>query len=101
MISSCALELATCMYIGRHSSRFVSVQVVGRTLHCLSDLCIVQVSLRCTHLPFPMYVVYTKPSLVPRPSASRARTSYVTFEPLSDSYNYADKGSKVTYAMRA
>ena len=40
------------------------------------------------------------PSLVPRPSASRARTAYVTFEPLSDS-QLSDKGSKVTYAVRA
>ena len=40
-------------------------------------------------------------SLVPRPSASRARTAYVTFEPLSDSWQLSDKGSKVTYAVRA
>ena len=40
-------------------------------------------------------------SLVPRPSASRARTAYVTFEPLSDSWQLSDKGSKVTYAVCA
>ena len=40
-------------------------------------------------------------SLVPRPSASRARIAYVTFEPLSDGCQLSDKGSKVTYAMRA
>ena len=39
-------------------------------------------------------------SLVPRPSASRVRIAYVTFEPLSDSW-ISDKGSKVTYGMRA
>ena len=46
-----------------------------------------------------LQVPYT--SLVPRPSASRARIAYVTFEPLSDSFcQLSDKGSKVTYAMR-
>ena len=46
-------------------------------------------------------VMFDHPSLVPRPSASRARIAYVTFEPLSDSCQLSDKGSKVTYAMRA
>ena len=30
------------------------------------------------------YIILSRPSLVPRPSASRTRIAYVTFEPLSD-----------------
>ena len=35
-------------------------------------------------------------SLVPRPSASRARTAYVTFEPLSDNWQKARPGTTPT-----
>ena len=49
------------------------------------------------HELFTMNTIY---NLVPRPSASRTRIAYVTLEPLSDS-QLSDKGSKVTYAMRA
>ena len=38
-------------------------------------------------------------SLVPRPSASRVRTAYVTFEPLSDSWQKAWYHSYVIYKL--
>ena len=48
--------------------------------------------------PQPSIAVHACGSLVPRPSAASFIFAYVTFEPLSISWQLIDKGSKVTYA---
>ena len=68
-------------------------------VHTLYYALVIQIARNVTHrhnyTGTPVHILL--PSLVPRPSASCARIAYVTFEPLSDSWQKAWYHSYVIY----